>query len=337
MISTRLTRLFGIRHPVIQAGMGGVARADLVAAVSNAGGMGTLGMIRSAPQFIREQIHKTRALTSLPFGVNLVPHTPGPSGFDAQLAVCIEERVTTITLFWCDPAPWVNRCHDAGIKVMFQAGGVEEAKHAVASGVDVIIAQGVEAGGHVRGTLGLLPLVAAIVDAVPVPVVASGGIVDGRGLAAALALGAEGVALGTRFIASDESEAHPDYKRRLVEAHENDTIHTEMFHLGWPPRSPHRVLRNALTEGATPPATIGHIMIGGERVEIPPFAAPAPTIHAVGRLDLMANYAGQGAGLIREILPAALIVEQVVAEAQAAIERLANEHTTRRDQETTRA
>src|SRR5712691_5937594 len=194
MLSTALTRMLSIVHPVIQAGMGGVARAELVAAVSNAGGLGMLGMIRMPPDFIREQIRKTRVLTDRPFGVNLVPPVTPPDGVEVQFAVCLEERVSVLSLFWCDPTPFVERCHSAGIIVMVQVGSGEEARRAVQAGVDIVVAQGVEAGGHVRGSVGLFPLVPTIVDVVdPVPVVAAGGIADGRGLAAALALGAQGV------------------------------------------------------------------------------------------------------------------------------------------------
>jgi len=208
MISTAFTKMLGIRHPVVQAGMGGVSRAELAAAVSNAGGLGILGMIRMSPDIIREQIRKTRALTDLPFGVNLVPPVASASGFEAQLAVCIEERVPVLSLFWCDPAPFVERCHAAGMIVLHQVPSTDEARSAAAAGVDVVVAQGVEAGGHGRGQLGILTLLPSVVEAVsPLPVLAAGGIIDGRGLAAALALGAQGVWVGTRFLASAESEA----------------------------------------------------------------------------------------------------------------------------------
>jgi nitronate monooxygenase len=321
MITTPLTKKLGVRHPVVQAGMGGAACADLVAAVSNAGGVGTLGMIRRSPAFIRAEIRRTRALTRHPFGVNLVPVVPAPEGIDAQFAVCLEERVPMLSFFWCDPTPFVGRCHAAGILVLQQVGSADEAKRAVDAGVDVVIAQGMEAGGHVRGEVGLVSLVPAVVDAVsPVPVIAGGGIADGRGLAAALALGAGGVWVGTRFVASDEAESHPDYKKRLVGAHETDTIYTEAFHLGWPPHSPHRVLRNALTEGApAPTGTIARLDLGDRVLDIPAFSSGGPTIHTVGQTELMANYAGQGVAVIHEVLPAGEIVERMVAEAEAII------------------
>jgi nitronate monooxygenase len=321
VLTTRLTTKLGIRHPVVQAGMGGVARAALVAAVSNAGGLGMLGMIRQPPDFVRAQIRETRALTSRPFGVNLVLAVPPPEGFEAQLAVCLEERVPVISFFWGEPAPFVARCHAVGMAVMLQVGSTAEARRAVDAGVDVIVAQGVEAGGHVRGQVGVLPLVASIAEAVPTaPMVAAGGIVNGRGLAAVLAAGADGVWIGTRFVATEESEAHPDYKKRLVEAAETDTVHGETFHLGWPPHSPTRALRNALTDAIErPPGSIGQMRRGDQVVEVAPFSAMLPTIHTDGRTDLMANYAGQGVGLIREVVPAAAVVESLVSDAEAII------------------
>jgi nitronate monooxygenase len=209
---------------------------------------------------------------------------------------------------------------------MLQVGSAEEASRAADAGVDIIVAQGVEAGGHVRGQVGLLPLLPTVVEAVtPVPVVAAGGIVDGRGLAAALALGADGVWVGTRFVASTESEAHADYKKRLLAACQADAIYTEIFHVGWPPNSAHRVLRNPLTEGSSPPAgPVGSVRFGDRTVEVPVFGTSTPTIHTEGSIELMPNYAGQGVGLVRNILPAAEIVQQMVSEAEAIIRRLSS-------------
>ena len=325
MISTRLTRMLGISQPIIQAGMGGVARARLAAAVSNAGALGMLGMVRMPPDFIREQIRQTRELTQRPFGVNLVPPVLPESSFEAQLEVCLEESVPVVSLFWCDATPLVERCHAAGVLVMLQVGSLEEAQRAATSGVDVIVAQGLEAGGHVRGQTGLLPLLSAVIDAVsPLPVVGAGGIVDGRGLAAALALRAEAVWVGTRFVASEESEAHPEYKKRLLSASAADTVYTETFHVGWPTGSPHRVLRNSLTDGSAPPAgPVGHTNFANTKVEVPAYGSMTPTIHTNGQIELMANYAGQGVGLVREILPAKEIVNRMVSEAEDIIRHLA--------------
>lgn len=199
MISTPLTRLFAIQHPVVQAGLGGVGRAELAASISNAGGLGMLGMIRMKPDFVREQIRKTRAMTQMPFGVNLVPPVAHVAdGFESQFEVCLEERIPVLSLFWCEAAPYVRRCRAAAIRLILQVGSVEEARAAAAAGVDAIVAQGCEAGGHVRGEVGLMALLPAVVQALPTtPVLAAGGIANGRGLAAALCLGAAGVWIGT--------------------------------------------------------------------------------------------------------------------------------------------
>ncbi len=322
MLHTPLCDLLGIELPILQAGMGGVARAELCAAVSNAGGLGHLGMIRMPPEFIRAQIRRARSLTDRPFGVNLVLAVFDP----AQFEVCLEERVPVLSLFWGDAAPYVPRARAAGIRVLVQVGSVEEARQAVRAGADAVVAQGVEAGGHVRGRTSTLALIPQVVDAVrPTPVVAAGGIADGRGIAAALNLGAAGVWVGTRFVASAESEAHPAYKQRLLAATAEDTVHTELCEYGWPPHSPHRVLRTPLLErwGHRPPPPVEQARVIGEtdraglRVPVTEFSSGCPTIHTTGEVENMALYAGQGVGLIRELLPAAEIVRRLAAEAEA--------------------
>ena len=319
MLTTRLTQKLGIRHPIVQAPIGSLASPALAAAVCNAGGLGMLAMPFQPPEFVRAQIRLTRTMTLQPFGVNFIIAIATPQALDAQLGVCIEERVPLLSFFWGDAVAFVPRCHAAGLAVMHQVGTTDEARRAVDGGVDIVIAQGLEAGGHVRGTVGLLPLLGSVIDAVPdAPVIASGGIVDGRGLAAVLAAGADAASVGTRFVATNESEAHPDYKKRLVLASEVDTVHTELHHIGWPPHSPVRVLRSALTDGTEKPEdSIGRMRRGNEMVEIKPFSVVLPTIHVEGRTDLMANYAGQGVGLIQEILPAATVVERIANEAES--------------------
>ncbi|WP_280142683.1 nitronate monooxygenase [Variovorax sp. CF079] len=172
--------------------------------------------------------------------------------------------------------------------------------------------------------VGLLALLPTVVEAVaPRPVLAAGGIANGRGLAAALSLGAEGVWIGTRFVASDECAAHPEYKRRLLEARETDAVYSDIPRVPWPTRVPHRLLKSPLTEGRSPPSRpIARNLLGDKSVDVLPFASAPPTIETVGRTELMPNYAGQGVGLIHEILPAAAIVEQVVSEAHHTIRRL---------------
>src|SRR5262245_36700394 len=210
-MKTALCHMLGIEYPIVAAPMGpDLTGPEMVAAVSNAGGLGILQAQFCAAPLFREEIHRVRALTDKPFGVNLLLHLR----VEDHVAVCLEERVPVLSLFWGDPTPYVEPAHAAGVKVFHQVGSVPDAQRAAAAGVDVIIAQGVEAGGHVAGEVSTLALVPRIVDAVSSrPVAAAGGIADGRGLVAILALGAQAAVLGTRFLASSESRAHPHYKQ----------------------------------------------------------------------------------------------------------------------------
>src|SRR3974390_2618174 len=215
-MKTNLCHMLGIEYPIIAAPMGpDLTGPDLVAAVSNAGGLGLLQAQLCPPPLFRKEIRRVRALTDRPFGVNLILHFPA----EDHVAVCLEERVPVLSFFWGDPTPYVERAHAAGVTVFHQVGSVAEAERAAAAGVDVIIAQGVEAGGHIAGEVSTLALVPLVVDAVaPRPVAAAGGIADARGVVAVLALGAQAAVLGTRFLASAESRAHPRYKQMVLEA-----------------------------------------------------------------------------------------------------------------------
>jgi nitronate monooxygenase len=219
MLRTRLCELVNIEVPIVGAPMGPeIAGLELAAAVSNAGGLGMVSFGGYPPPALRERIRKLRTMTSAPFGVNVLlqgPHLPF-SEADFVFA-CIEERVPVLSFFWGDPTPYVEPAHRAGILVCVQLGSVDAARRAQQAGVDFIIAQGVEAGGHIAGTVSTMVLTPLVVEAVSqIPVVAAGGIADGRGLAAALALGAEGVSLGTRLLASPECNAHELYKQKSL-------------------------------------------------------------------------------------------------------------------------
>jgi NAD(P)H-dependent flavin oxidoreductase YrpB (nitropropane dioxygenase family) len=226
-----------IEVPILGAPMGPeISGLELVAAVSNAGGLGMIPFGGYPPPALRERICRLRTLTSRPFAVNILlggPHLPFA---EADLVgACIEERVPVLSLFWGDPTRYVEDAHKAGVKVCDQVGSVDTAKRARDAGIDFIIAQGIEAGGHIAGTVGTMGLTPRVVETVvPTPVVAAGGIADGRGLAAALALGAEGVAIGTRFIASVECNAHDVYKEKVLTANEEDTVRATLFGNGWP-------------------------------------------------------------------------------------------------------
>src|SRR5262245_34418412 len=212
---TAFCRLVGIPLPIVQAPIGGLSVPELAAAVSNAGGLGTLALTWTDPDAIVARLDRMRQLTDRPYGVNLIlDHAQ-----DERLRPCLEAGVRVVSFFWGDPAPYVERVHAAGAIVTLSVGDVDEAVRAVDAGVDVIVAQGWEAGGHVRGEVSTMVLVPAVVDAVaPIPVVAAGGIADGRGLAAVLALGASAGWLGTRFVMSNEAPALARYRELLAAA-----------------------------------------------------------------------------------------------------------------------
>lgn len=288
-----LLKLCGIDVPIYQAGMGGVAGPELAAAVSQAGGLGHLGGIRRDSSALRQWIRETREMTDRPFGVNLVPPGAGEDGFENQLAVVLEEKPRVLSLFWDDFSTVIPQAKKAGIVTMVQVGSLHEAVKAARDGVDVVIAQGQEAGGHVRGKVGLMSLLPAVVDAVyPTPVLAAGGIGDLRSVRAALALGAAGVWVGTRFVASRESLAHDIYKQRLVDAQSDDTTHSLLYSYGWGFGAPHRALS---TSRKFDPLRL--VAGGARRGDKDSYAR---------RIRL---YAGQGISAITDIVPAADIVK----------------------------
>jgi enoyl-[acyl-carrier protein] reductase II len=302
---------------------------ELVAAVSNAGGFGILQAQLCPPPALRDQITYLRTLTDKPFGVNFVLHFPHRAG----IQVCIEEQVTALSFFWGDPSEFVPPAHAAGIAVLHQVGSLEAAVRSKQAGVDVIVAQGIEAGGHLAGEVSTMVLLPGIVDAVaPALVLAAGGIADARGLAAALCLGADGVVMGTRFLATPEANAHRVYKAELVAATEEDTVRTILFGHGWP-LAPHRTLRTRFvrewvdreSETQDPRSDepiIGHTVIGGAEIPIQRFASLPPNAHATGDIESMSLLAGQSVGLINEIRPAAEIVCETVNGAEHLIRKL---------------
>lgn len=328
MLRTRLCELLRIEVPILVAPMGFVTGPELTAAVSNAGGLGVLAAGLNPPPVLKQEIDQVRALTDKPFGVNLLLQFPQ----DENVELCLAERVPVLSFYWGDPTGYVERAHAAAALVVHQVGSVEAAQRSARAGVDVIIAQGFEAGGHVAGRIATLPFVPRVVDAVaPTPVVAAGGIADARGLVAALALGADGVSIGTRFLATPESLAHPYYKDKVLAATEEDTVHTILFGNTWPD-SPHRVLRTAFVEqwlpeearaqeGRPDEPLIGETKIGGQSVPLARFMGAPPSIHASGDLGSMALYAGQCAGLVQEIKPAAAVMQELVEGARAIIEQ----------------
>ena len=319
-LRTELCDQLGVRLPILQAPVGSAAGPELAAAVSEADGLGMLALTWHSPHQARRSIRRTRELTSRPFGANLVLDFPVADA----LSVCLEERVPVISTFWGDPASVSARVHEDGALHLHTVGEVDEAKQAVAAGVDVVVAQGFEAGGHVRGRTSTMALVPAVVDAIgSVPVVATGGIADGRGIAAALALGAQGAMLGTRFLAAAEAATHEVYRQRLVRATGADAVYTRCFDGGWPD-APHRVLDNATLrrwEAAGRPAAPHRpgegdvVAVDAEGREHYRYEDLVPLPAMTGDLSDMALYAGQSVNLVREVLPAGRLIQDLVSQA----------------------
>ena len=312
MIHTRICDLFSIDHPIISAPMAGTATAELAAAVSEAGGLGLIGgTTGNNPDWLREQIRLVRNRTQKPFGVGFISSFPG---LDRLVQVTLDERVPVVSHSFADPTPYVAAAHAAGIKVMAQVQKVSQARVAALAGVDVIAAQGTEAGGH-TGYSGTLPLVPAVIDvAGSIPVVAAGGIADGRGLAAVLMLGAEGAWLGSRFVASHEADAANWRKRRAVEAGTDDTILTKVYDLisdaPFPKDVGDRVLTNTFAA-----EWHGHDHeIVARREELQKLWNDAD---AAGDPNVSRVQIGNAAGLIFSVEPAGDIVRRIVAEAEA--------------------
>ncbi|KAF5786683.1 putative enoyl-[acyl-carrier-protein] reductase (NADH) [Helianthus annuus] len=322
--------ILGFEYGIIQAPLGpDISGPELVAAVANAG---AIGILRApdweCPDYLRELIRKTKALTDKPFGVGIVLAFPHKE----NLKCVLEEKVALLQLYWGQVTKdVVADAHRAGVKVVPQIGSIEEAKHAADAGVDAIIVQGHEAGGHVIGQEALTALVPRVVDLVGskgIPVIAAGGIVDERGYVAALALGAQGVCLGTRFLATEESYAHPEYKKKLVEM--SETEYTNVYGRARWPGAPQRVLKTPFFlewrnlpnhENEANQPVIGRSTIHGMEKEIRRFAGTVPNKTTTGDIENMVMYAGEGVGLINEILPAAQVVKRLVEGAQTLIQQ----------------
>jgi nitronate monooxygenase len=328
-IKTALTERLGCRYPIISAGMGGPARSELAAAVSAAGGFGLMGMVREKPELIEREIAAARARTNHRFGVNLIPSVTDPALFEAEFSAALKAGIAAFCFFWDVMPGVVERAKQAGCLVFYQIGSVADAIAAERAGADVIIAQGVEAGGHVRGRLPLSVLLPEVVAAVKLPVAASGGMTDGADLVAALAQGAAGIHCGTAFLATPESFAHDYHKKRLVEAKSGDTIHTDLFAINWPKNSPVRVLKNSLTEAAGEklwgydPVQLPREVIGEEEGSpVHKFDTNSPLRNMTGDFEKMALYAGEGVGRVTGIRPAAEVIDRIMREANAALDRL---------------
>jgi len=326
---TRITELFGVEYPIVSAGMGGVALAPLAGAVSEAGGLGTLALAGLGPEAIQNEIAMARKITRKPLLVNLLVPFLSPG----IVEMVLKQPIQAITFFWGDPFEHVPQVKKAGMKVIWQCGSVAEAVAAKDAGADVIMVQGFEAGGHVRGTATTLTLIPAARDAIGpnLPLLASGGFADGRGLAAALALGADGAVFGTRFLASQEAAAHPVYKQRVLDTEAaEETIHTELFDIGWA-KAPHRVIRTKLIDeweragrpesGKRPGEgqTIGSYKGSGPDVPLVKYSVMTPVDYIEGDIEQLPFYAGMSVNLVNDIMPAAGIVRRIAAEAREVV------------------
>ncbi len=322
-LHTAACDLLGCQYPVILAGMGGVSRSALVASVTNAGGYGFLGMVRESPELMREEINNVRKKTDKEFGVNIIPAATDPDLLEQQIAVCIQERVASVCLFWDVYPEIIQRLKDAGIIVVHQVGSLEDAEQAQAAGVHLLIAQGNEAGGHVRGILPLRELLSEILQVSNVPVLASGGIVNGHDLAEMLIAGAHGVSVGTAFLATKESYAHDYHKQRIVDSREGETLLTTLFHINWPFGAFTRVLQNSATRTQPENKPDRHdekIIIGkedGRPVYL--YSTDSPLQSTTGDLEAMALFAGCGACRVDTIESAASRLGSMVDEAQIEI------------------
>jgi len=312
MLQTPICDYFGIEYPILLAGMGGVAMHKLAAAVSNAGGLGVIGAASLTPEEMRAEIRKTRELTDKPFAVDLL--APIPDMLRPHMPVLIEEKVRIFVAGLAVPAEFIQTMHEHGMKVVVMCGKVHHGEKSQAAGADVVVAQGTEAGGH-TGEIGLISLLPQMIRAVRIPVLAAGGIAHGSQIASALTLGAQGVVVGTRFIATPEAQAAQVYRDRILNAQDDSTMRTRCY-----TGKPCRVLRTSYAlEWERDPSKI----------------QPFPQQGMISRQNKVMNYSGRGAdpvdpdrtfmptgqsaGLIREIKPAAEVFSDLVREAVAAL------------------
>jgi nitronate monooxygenase len=310
MLHTRICDLLGIAHPILNAPMAGTAGAALAVAVSEAGGLGVIGGSNSDATWLREQIRAVREGTDKPFGVGFISSRPG---LEELTAVAIAERVPVVTHSFADPTPFVADVHAAGILMVVQVQTVAQARIAARAGVDAIAAQGTEAGGH-TGYSATMPLVPAVVDvAGGIPVIAAGGIADGRGVAAAFMLGADGVWMGSRFVASVEAQGADWVKERVVAASTDDTVLTRAYDLAtqapFPPGIGDRVVRNAFTDAWS--GREEEVVARREELR-------AALVRAAkeGDAGVAPTRAGNAVGLIHAVEPAGAIVRAIIAETE---------------------
>ena len=310
MLRTPFCDLVGIKYPIVQGGMAWVGTAELAAAVSNAGGLGVIGGGNAPPEEVAQEIRLAKKLTDKPFGVN-IPLAISEYADDI-VTLCIEEGVKIMVIGAWRPGNHITRLKEAGVTVITVIASVALAKRLVRQGVDALIAEGMESGGHI-GDIATMPLVPQVVDAVDVPVVAAGGIADGRGLVAALALGAQGIQMGTRFICTTECTAHENYKRAIIKARDRSTM-TTGHSLGHPVRA----LKNPMVHEFEELERRG--ITEAELIE---FGTGKLRLAAIeGDMKNGSVMAGQIAGMVHDIVPTKELIERIVAEAEEIIGQL---------------
>ena len=321
-LQTEFTRRFALSVPIVQAPMGGAAGPRLVAASANAGALAILPIWFGTPAAASNVINQTRALTDRPFAVNLRADLKQ----DDLILAALDAGIATIHLFWGDPASSMAPIRRAGGRMIATVSDLDTAKAALDAGAAALIAQGMEAGGHVFGTTPLAKLLPQVVEAADgIPVAAAGGIADGDGVADAFSLGASAAVLGTRLVATDESDAHPAYKEALVGAEDGATVLSKCFDGFWPD-APHRTLKNstyrAWSDAGCPrpgfrPGEGDILMRSPVGVDIPRYHAASPTNRMAGDCEGMALYAGTGVGRIKSVLPLRSVIDEIVTAAAA--------------------
>lgn len=327
LLETAFTRLVGCSTPIQLSGMGNINGPELAAAVSEAGALGQITIAGVTPEVAEARLTRVEELTSSPYGVNLIiPY------LDKAIVTMAARRARVVDFFWGEPdADLVAEVHEGGALASWQVGSVGEAIAAEQAGCDFVIAQGIEAGGHLRGRLSLLPLLSGVLNAVTIPVLAAGGIGSAQSFAAVLSAGAAGARVGTRFIAAAESNAHPVYIQALIAARAEDVVSTTRFEVDcpWCP-SVHNVLRSALEAAeALPDRPLAEVVIAGKSYPIFPFQGlPVPSKDIIGRVDAMACYAGQSVGDVRRVQPAGEIVAELADGAEVLLSRVAAHLTT---------
>jgi len=332
MLKTRITEQYGLKVPFINAGMAFIATAPLVRAVCEAGGMGMLGAAAMPPDVLQEAIRSVKAVNPACFGVDIIGRFSGIE----HIELCVTEKVPVVVFFWDDvPEEWLSRLRKAGSHIWFQVGSVDEAKAAFRRGAQGLVVQGSEAGGHNRAVAATFSLLPAVIDAVPsVPVVAAGGIADGRTVAAALALGADAVWVGTRLLASFEAYAHPQYKDRVVAAGVEDTARHLIFGPEFPDASTrglrNRIVREWERHDNPPPymvipdsetSVIGQANVYGQEIPMKRFCGFPPTPEFTGDFEEMSLLAGESVGQTKQLMSAAGIIDEMISGAESVIRK----------------